>query len=136
MSTTERRPFAGLTLLLVDDHDDMRSATAFLFEALGASVVMAASGAEALERLPDAAPQLILCDLRMPEMDGFQFVRRLRDTPEWAGLPVVALSAYRDVAIEAHARSAGFDAHLMKPFNTPAVVAAVREAMARYSSSS
>ena len=69
-------------------------------------------------------------------MDGFRFVRRVRDTPAWARLPMVALTAYRDASIQAHLRSAGFDAHLMKPFNTPAVVAAVREAMARYSSSS
>jgi adenylate cyclase len=80
-------------ILLIEDDEAVREATRALVRQNGFSVDEAADGREALERVGAAAPDLILLDLMMPGMDGFEFLGELRRRPEWHGIPVVVLTA-------------------------------------------
>ncbi len=87
---------AGCRVLLVEDDITTREMMRTLLDREGWQVEEAANGRLALERLQTAAPDLILLDLMMPEMDGFEFAHRLRERPEWQRIPVVVLTA-RDI---------------------------------------
>jgi signal transduction histidine kinase/CheY-like chemotaxis protein len=118
---------AGLSLLIVEDSQDSREALRAILEQLGAEVLLACNGREALEVVAKTAPDLVLCDLRMPVMDGFEFVRELQRAP--ASPPVVAISGLESEADGEHTREAGFHAHIKKPFDEATVAAAIAAAL-------
>ena len=97
---------AGCRVLLVEDDTPTREMMRTLLEREDWRVEEAANGRIALECLQTAAPDLILLDLMMPEMDGFEFARRLREKPEWRRIPVVVLTA-RDITAEDRRRLNG-----------------------------
>ncbi|MCW6512449.1 response regulator [Lichenifustis flavocetrariae] len=88
---------AGGDVLVVDDDGDVRQRLRTVLEKNGWTVQEAGNGAEALERVAQAPPHLILLDLTMPVMDGFAFLHRLREIPAHADIPVIVLSA-RDIS--------------------------------------
>ncbi len=97
-----------------------------MLEVLGAEVLVARDGIEALDVMATSSPDLVLCDLRMPRMDVFEFLRELcriqgRDHP-----PVVAVSGLVSQFDHQHTQAAGFEGHLNKPFDDKALVSAVR----------
>ena len=103
------------TVLVVEDDDANRNLAADILMALGARVIVATNGREALKRLADGCPDLILCDLRMPGMDGFAFAREVRTTTPCRQVRMIALTAIRDPVAYVRTWTAGFDAHLEKP---------------------
>lgn len=106
-----------LTVLAVDDDEDTTSLLRCLLEMQGGTVITANSGAEALDLAKDSDFDIVVSDISMPGMDGFEFVRRLRALPNKENVRVVALTGYgRQEDIE-HARSEGFVAHLTKPLD-------------------
>jgi CheY-like chemotaxis protein len=112
------RPFLnGVTVLIVDDDEFGRDSTRLLLEDLGARVLTAHDGASALDVLGSHTPDLILSDLVMPRMDGYQLVERVRRDPARARVSVVAVSAFANPADRDRTREAGFDGHLGKPFS-------------------
>jgi CheY-like chemotaxis protein len=124
--------FAGKRVLLVEDDEDAREILSMLLEQAGAEVRQADSVAGALEALDGAVPDLVLCDISMPDADGYSFARALRARPAARGGAVVA------VALTAHAReedkrrsiAAGFSGHAVKPIDPSALAALVRELLA------
>ena len=108
-------PLRGVWVLVVEDVEDHRRLAADLLMDLGAQVVVAANGSEALKRLADRCPELILCDLRMPVMDGLTFAREVRTNSPCRQVRMVALTAVRDPVAYLRTWTAGFDAHLEKP---------------------
>ena len=103
------------TVLVVEDDSDLRGAMLDVLESSGFDAVMAANGREALEALHDRCePALILLDLKMPVMDGFEFRRRLLDSPGLSAIPVVVVSG--DSKARNQARGLGSAPSLMKPF--------------------
>lgn len=86
-------------LLLVEDDEPTRNMMRQMLEKQDWSVVEAANGVEALERMAENRPCLILLDLMMPEMDGFEFAERVHQNPQWNGIPIVVLTA-RDLSPE------------------------------------
>jgi signal transduction histidine kinase len=120
---------AGLSLLVVEDSDDTRETVCALLRQLGAEVSLARDGHEALEMIAKADPDLVLCDLRMPGMDGYEFIRELHRRP--ARPPVVAISGLASEADYQRTREAGFEAHVKKPFEEAAIVQAVHTALRR-----
>ena len=133
---TRRRVLEGATVLVVDDADDDREAMQALFETLGARVISAGNGQEAMDRLRQASADVVLCDLRMPQVDGFEFIRRLRADPKCHGLPAIAVSGVGRGGSSLRARELGFDAYLSKPPEFEALGLFVRRAMESRRSSS
>jgi CheY-like chemotaxis protein len=86
------------TILIVEDHDDSRDAMGQIVTALGYRAVLAGTGAEALTVLQGSRPDLILCDVRMPGMDGFTFVKAVRSQPGFARVKLVAVTGLSDPA--------------------------------------
>jgi CheY-like chemotaxis protein len=114
--TTSLPGSPDVSVLVVDDDADAREGIVRLIKTFGVVRARAArDGEEALQFLPDVQPDLILCDLQMPRLDGFAFVRRLRRTPPFHRILTVAVTGLsRAIDIEA-TRAAGFDGHLVKP---------------------
>ena len=101
-------------VLVVDDDPDILEALSEILEAEGFQIRRARHGKEALERLTPEPPQLILLDLMMPVMDGWEFAHQLRQQPGGKDIPIIVLSADRNVAVKA--REIGASGHLAKPF--------------------
>ncbi|MGC4087739.1 MAG: ATP-binding protein [Polyangiaceae bacterium] len=108
---------SGLRILLVEDERDARELLEAALTEAGASVVGAASVAEAFSIFPSFRPQLLVSDIAMPDEDGYSFIRRIRTLgPELSGdVPALALTAFARGEDRAKALRAGFDAHLGKP---------------------
>ena len=106
----------GYTILLVEDNKINQEVARLLLERTGARIRVAENGAEAIEAVQAEAPDLILMDLQMPVMDGFEATRVLRKMG-YAG-PIIALSAAVMDDDRQRAREAGMDAHLGKPIDT------------------
>jgi CheY-like chemotaxis protein len=120
----------GLSILIVEDADDARESLRLILEGFGARVWVARDGREALDTMWDAGPDLVLCDLRMPRMDGFEFMRELIRTTATNHSPVVAVSALASEADRDRTREAGFEGHLRKPFDVKALLASIDSALA------
>jgi CheY-like chemotaxis protein len=100
-------------IMIVEDHRDSREALRALFEAYGYQVVEAANGFLAIERAQSERPNLILMDIMMPELDGFDAARRIRALPGHEQTPIIAITALED----AHqlALDAGMSDYVRKP---------------------
>jgi PAS domain S-box-containing protein len=99
-------PGATPSALIIEDEPDVRDVTRRILELAGWSVVEAQNGRVGLERLATMRPSVILLDLMMPEMDGFQFVDELRNHPDWKSIPVVVVTA-KDLTAEDRDRLSG-----------------------------
>jgi signal transduction histidine kinase/DNA-binding NarL/FixJ family response regulator len=102
-------------LLVVDDVAANRAMMLDLLQDAGFGVVAATNGLECLLLLDTFKPDLILMDVMMPEMDGNETTRRIRHRPDWAGIPIVAVTASAGAEDERKCRAAGADAFLAKP---------------------
>jgi CheY-like chemotaxis protein len=102
-------------VLLVDDYSDAREMYGEYLEYSGYDVIEAANGIEALQRAVDDKPDIILMDLSLPVMDGWEATRRLKADERTAGIPVVALTGHALAGISDGAREAGCDSFVTKP---------------------
>ena len=109
-------------ILIVDDMEYLRDVQVLLLNDAGYATTALGSAREALDRLPDLAPDLILLDVSMPGMDGRQFLARLRSRPEWQGLPVILTTGR---SVEDVARENRCDV-LPKPFSEVALLDLVK----------
>jgi PAS domain S-box-containing protein len=121
----------NLHVLVVDDDGDARDLLQRLLQMAGATVSMASSASEAMERILAERPDILVCDIGMPGEDGYTFIRRLRSIDETQGsaLPAVALSAYARSNDRTKAIRSGFQNHLAKPVE-PAELLAVISSLA------
>ncbi len=126
---------AGIRVLAVDDNADARDVLAASLAATGADVRLAATGADALREWDREPADLLICDLAMPEMDGFAVLGAIRERgrPDGQPTPAIALSAHVSEDHQARTRAAGFDAHIAKPYDVAELVQLVRQALARAS---
>jgi CheY-like chemotaxis protein len=114
---------------VVEDSEDTRETLRALLQLRGAKVTVARDGREALDMIQDVEPEVVLCDLWMPRMDGYEFIQELQRGDSPVHPPVVAVSGLVSDADRQRTRDAGFVAHLKKPFDEAAVVAAVGAAL-------
>jgi PAS domain S-box-containing protein len=114
----------GLHVMVIDDDAGVRDVVALALAKCGASVTVANSAQEAFNLLPNLAPDIVVSDLGMPDVDGYEFVRRFRDTMHSRGatIPVIALTAYGSIQDRDRALEAGFDRHLAKPIDPAELV--------------
>jgi CheY-like chemotaxis protein len=113
-------------VLVVDDDPDILEALSEILEAEGFEIRRARNGKEALERLEPDPPRLVLLDLMMPVMDGWEFAQRLKQRPKVANIPIIVLSADRNVSNKA--AEIGAVGHLAKPFELNDLLDMVRRA--------
>ena len=107
----------GMAVLVVDDSEDTTEMVRHLLEIGGASVCAATSGSEALQLAREHDFDVVLSDISMPGMDGFEFIDRLRQLPGKEDLPAVALTGFGRPEDVRRASERGFYAHLTKPFD-------------------
>ena len=116
----------GQTLLLVEDNEDNRIIYSTVLRHLGYQVVEAQDGAEAIQLARSVQPDLILMDISIPKVDGWEATRILRQDPLTASIPIVALTAHALADDRARAAEVGFSSYLAKPVEPRVVVAEVR----------
>ena len=102
-------------ILVADDRAASRELILSMLESVGYEADQAENGPEVLVRLDQNRPDLILLDLHMPLMDGFEVVREIRARPEWSKIPVVALTASAMEGDRERALREGFTAYITKP---------------------
>lgn len=107
--TRERR------ILVVDDNPDITSGMQMLLEILGHQARVAHDGTTALRLAIEFRPDLVLLDLGLPQMDGFEVARELRKQPGGSAIQIIAVSGWGDEASRARSAAAGFDQHWLKP---------------------
>jgi two-component system, cell cycle response regulator DivK len=105
-------------ILVVDDSEDMRELLQRLLERAGYRVVLAEDGQTSLTLAKLHHPDLILMDLSLPDMDGWEAVGHLRKMREFRTIPIIAVTAHVSPREEARAMAAGCTAHIGKPFDT------------------
>jgi DNA-binding response OmpR family regulator len=116
----------GATLLIVDDKpQNLRLVSDFLAEQ-GFDLMLARTGAQALERIGRAAPELVLLDVRMPDMDGFEVCRRLKADPATAVVPVIFMTAMDDTAHKLEGFRLGAVDYITKPIQREELLARIR----------
>jgi CheY-like chemotaxis protein len=108
-----------MRIMVVDDNRDSANSLATLLQLDGHEVEAAYSGPTALERATTFRPAVMLLDIGLPGMDGYELARRLRATPELIGLRLVALTGYGRAEDQQRTQAAGFDDHLVKPVDFP-----------------
>lgn len=110
------KPFKEYKVMVIDDDDDVRG---LLETQLGKyfTVSTAANGAEGLEKLGDEQPDIVVCDVMMPEMDGFEFTKRLKANFNISHIPVILLTAYSSEEHQLKGIRAGADSYITKPFS-------------------
>jgi pilus assembly protein CpaE len=118
-------------ILVVDDDPIIIQITAKTLTAGGYEVFKVVSGPEALQRVDDFRPDLILLDVMMPEMNGYEVCRRLRSTVTTARLPIMMLTAQESVEEKVRGFEAGADDYLTKPFQPPELQARVKVLLRR-----
>ena len=104
------------TVLLIEDNEANRYLARFLLEKNGLAVVQAANGAEGVRLALAAPPDLILMDIEMPEMDGYEAAELIRANPATARVPILAFTSYAHPSDRERALERGFSDYLEKPF--------------------
>ncbi|HYQ48082.1 MAG TPA: response regulator [Thermodesulfovibrionales bacterium] len=116
-------------ILIIDDEPQIVRALELLMQREGFEIRSAGDGIEALHAIEDAAPDLILLDLMMPRMDGFELCQKIRSNPAWKNMIIVILTAKgRDIERE-KGMALGADHYVTKPFSTREVVQLIKSAL-------
>lgn len=114
-------------IVVADDDPDILSIVCMSLEAMGHTVERATNGREAVTLAKASHPNLVVMDLMMPEMNGYEATQALKSDPATAAIPVLALTAKAMRGDEERGRSAGVDAYLTKPFRISQVIEVVEK---------
>ena len=114
-------------ILLVEDNAQNRYLATFLLEQAGFTLLHASNGLEALETARKEPPDLVLMDIQMPEMDGYEAARRMLEIEGCANVPIVAVTSYAMAGDRARAMNMGFAGYIEKPIDNAIFVQTVRQ---------
>ncbi len=112
-------------ILIVDDNEDSAEVTSILLSLEGHEVAIAHCGTEALEKVPSVRPDVLLLDIGMPNMDGYELARRMREMPETRHAVFIAVTGYGQPADLLNSEKAGFRHHLVKPIEPAELIALI-----------
>jgi CheY-like chemotaxis protein len=104
-------------VLVVEDNHDIRETSCELLTMAGFDVTGVSTGSEALEKAPAFCPNVILLDVGLPDLSGYDVARRLREMPQFASTLLIAITGYDTPEARALSSAAGFDHHICKPVN-------------------
>jgi two-component system, cell cycle response regulator DivK len=114
-------------ILVVEDQEDNRRIMRDLLTSVGYEVVEAVTGEDGVCMAETQAPDLILMDIQLPGLDGYEATRRIKVNPALAHIPIIAVTSYALSGDDAKAVQAGCDAYVSKPYSPRALLAKIRE---------
>jgi two-component system, chemotaxis family, chemotaxis protein CheY len=117
------------TIMIIDDSTSLRQVVNLSLRAGGYTVIQAEHGRDALDKLQSATPNLVICDVNMPVMDGITFVKEFKSLPEFKFTPVIMLTTEAGEDKRLEGQMAGAKAWLVKPFRPEVVLKAVQKLM-------
>jgi two-component system cell cycle response regulator DivK len=118
-------------ILVIEDQEDNRQILRDLLGTAGFDMIEAADGQEGVAAATKERPDLILMDIQLPIMDGYEATRRIKAIPELKAIPIIAVTSYALSGDEAKAMAAGCDAYVTKPYSPRQLLAKVKEYLAR-----
>ena len=117
------------TVLIVEDSKALVKMLSFLFMSRGIEVITAMNGAKAMEQIKESVPDIIITDLLMPKMDGFELCKALKKDPELKHIPLIVVSALSSAKNKEQLLSLGVDDYLQKPFEPAELIAIAEKAL-------
>ena len=118
-------------VLVVEDEEDLRDIARFTLEGAGFEAIEAVNGVEGVAKSEAERPDLVLMDIQMPQLDGYEATRRIKALSGMQRTPVVAVSSFAMKGDEEKARAAGCDAYVTKPYSPKQLLALVRQFLAK-----
>ena len=123
-------------ILVIDDDQASRELMTYLLQAFGHTLLCASDGEEGLEAIGREVPDLVLCDVHLPKIDGYEIARQLKGHPTWRTIPLVAVTASAMAHDRNKARASGFDGYLTKPIDPETFVQQIEAFLAARESKS
>ena len=117
------------TIMSADDSPSMRQMVSFTLKEAGYSVVEACDGRDALEKLKSSKVDMLITDLNMPNMDGIELIRQVRQLPDYKFIPVIMLTTESDETKKSEGKAAGATGWLVKPFSPPQLTAVIKKVL-------
>ena len=114
-------------ILVVEDHEDNRRIVRDLLTSAGYEMIEAVTGEEGVAAAERERPDLILMDIQLPGLDGYEATRRIKANPALRAIPIIAVTSYALSGDDQKALAAGCDAYVTKPFSPRALLAKIRE---------
>ena len=114
-------------ILVIEDTEDNRQIIRDLLSSVGYELIEATDGVSGVALAQKERPDLILMDIQLPEIDGYEATRRIRAIPELAKVPIIAVTSYALSGDEAKTREAGCDGYVAKPFSPRQLLSKIRE---------
>ena len=114
-------------ILVVEDQEDNRQILRDLLGSVGYDLIEAGDGEAGVAAATAQHPDLILMDIQLPLMDGYEATRRIKANPELKGIPIIVVTSYALSGDEAKARAAGCDAYVTKPYSPRQLLAKIKE---------
>jgi two-component system cell cycle response regulator DivK len=115
------------SILVVEDQEDNRQILRDLLSSTDYEMMEAENGQEALDAVARQRPDLILMDIQLPVMDGYEATRRIKANPDWQSIPVIVVTSYALSGDAEKARAAGCDDYVTKPYSPRQLLAKIRE---------
>jgi CheY-like chemotaxis protein len=128
--TTIQDSDSRVRILLVEDNDSNRRLMQDYLEYAGFEVFGIAEGRLLGNAIADFQPQVIVLDLRLPDIDGFELLDQIRQTPEWQGIPLIVVSAYAFQRDRTRALELGAQHYLVKPIRLQELIALIQQVLA------
>jgi len=114
-------------ILVVEDQEDNRQILRDLLDSAGFEIIEAHDGEQALVKVSERRPDLILMDIQLPLLDGYEATRRIKANPDLRAIPIIVVTSYSLSGDESKARAAGCDAYVPKPYSPRQLLAKIRE---------
>ena len=114
-------------ILIADDNENIREALTYLLEDEGYSLSMAKDGAETLVKVREVHPDILFLDIMMPEINGYDVCRVIKNDPDLKNIYVIMLTAKGQVAEQERGRAAGADEYIVKPFSPMEILAKIKD---------
>jgi twitching motility two-component system response regulator PilG len=114
-------------ILIIEDEESLLKLETILLTVKGYEVSGALTGNDALKKIPDGEFDLILLDIMLPDIDGFEVCRRVKQDPRTSGLPVVMLTAKKSTEDQKRGLACGADAYLTKPFKSAMIIEVIEK---------
>jgi two-component system cell cycle response regulator DivK len=117
-------------ILVIEDHEENRRILRDLLTSAGYALLEATTGEDGVRLAGEARPDLILMDIQLPGVDGYEATRRIKGDPALRAIPIIAVTSYALSGDDQKAMQAGCDAYVTKPFSPRALLAKIREFLA------